>query len=153
MMKKAFQILGVSLFMVVLFAGIASAKVTLIYWTNHGVEDTPLFSKVIEKFQKVSPDIEVNLQNIGGGDYYQKLTIAAAGAELPDVFYMRGGSGDMLYYSQGIAYDITDFVNRDAKEIDLDDFLKPQWPELQYRGRWRALPYDYSTLGIFYNKG
>ncbi|MGQ9629537.1 MAG: ABC transporter substrate-binding protein [bacterium] len=153
-MKRSFVKFWVFVVAVALvaIAGSASAqKVTLNYWLNHGVEDAPLFDKVVANFQKLNPNIEVKIQNIMA-DYYQKLTIAAAGAELPDVFYMRGGSGDMLYYSQGIALDITDFVQRDAKEIDLDDFLKPQWVELQYKGRWRALPYDYSTLGIYYNK-
>jgi multiple sugar transport system substrate-binding protein len=141
------------LFIALLGTGaMAGGKVVINYWLNHGVEDAPLFDKVIANFQKLNPDIEVRVQNVMA-DYYQKITIAAAGGELPDVFYMRGGSGDMLYYSQGIALDITNFVNRDAKEFDLDDFLKSQVPELQYKGRWRALPYDYSTLGIFYNKG
>jgi len=147
--KSLVLIVVISLFTI---AGSVSAeKVTLIFWANHGVEDAPLFEKVIVNFQKVNPDIEVKFQNIMA-DYYQKLTIAAAGATLPDVFYMRGGSGDMKYYARGMALDITKFVDRDAKEINLDDFLKSQWTELQHMGRWRALPYDYSTLGIYYNK-
>jgi multiple sugar transport system substrate-binding protein len=134
--------------------GYGKDPVTIKFWINHGIEDEPLFKKVIANFEKANPDIKVDFLNVSSGtDYYQKLTVMFAAGTLPDVFYMRGGSGDMIYYKQGYAADITNLVKRDAKEINLEDFLDSQRIELQYpRGRWRALPYDYSTLGIYYNK-
>ncbi|MBP8639101.1 MAG: sugar ABC transporter substrate-binding protein [Dictyoglomi bacterium] len=154
--KSVLSLMLAVLLSIGLFGQLAFSKdpVTITFWVNHGIEDEPLFKKVIANFEKANPDIKVDFLNVAAGtDYYQKLTVMFAAGTLPDVFYMRGGSGDMIYYKQGYAADITNLVKRDSKEINLDDFLKSQQVELQYpRGRWRALPYDYSTYGIYYNK-
>jgi len=154
-LKKASFKIGVLLAAVILLGtySTALAATTIRFNVNHGIEDEPLFLKVVANFEKANPDVKVEFQNTASGDdYYQKLTVMAAGGTLPDVFYMRGGSGDMRYYKKNVAYNLDELVERDKEEIDFSDFLESQLPELRYGGHYRALPYDYSTLGIYYNK-
>ncbi len=154
-MKKASFKIGVLLVAVILLGtySTALAATTIRFNVNHGIEDEPLFEEVAANFEKANPDVKVEFQNTASGDdYYQKLTVMAAGGTLPDVFYMRGGSGDMRYYKKNVAYNLDELVERDKDEINFSDFLESQLPELKYDGHYRALPYDYSTLGIYYNK-
>lgn len=141
---------------VVSLNGIAlAAPVTITMVVNHGIEDAPLFVEVAEMFMEKNPNIKIEVQNVpsGGSDYYQKLTVMGASNTLPDIFYMRGGSGDTRFYRMGFAHDLTPLVERDAAEVDIDDLIDAQLRELQYpEGVWRALPYDYSTVGLYYNK-
>lgn len=151
---KKLIVLGVTISLM-LGTNLCWAKtVTLRFWTNHGIEDEPLFEKVVANFEKAHPNITIKYRNIAGAAYQrEKLPVALAAGNLPDVFYTRGGSGDMKLLAKGIAYDFTDLLSRDSDEVDPDDFVKSQIKELQCPlGTWRSLPYDYSSLGIVYNK-
>lgn len=149
-------VVGLILSLLVGGSVIASAQVvTLRMWTNHGGEDAPLFETVARKFEELNPHIRIEVQNIPAGPntaYYDRLTIAASSGTLPDLFYIRGGSGDMRFHALNVTLDLTPYIERDADEIDLADFHEAQIAELTYKGEWRALPYDYSVMGLYYNK-
>lgn len=130
-----------------------SAKTTIKLWINHGVEEEPLFVEVVKQFEKLHPDIEVDLSNTPTGDqdnYYVKVTTAAVAGTLADVFYVRPGT-DRRFAAEGFVYDIDPLVRRDAEELRIEDFIGAQIPELQYQGKWWALPYDLSSIGLWYN--
>ena len=131
-------------------AGAGAKTTTLSFWTDHSTDDMPLLQRVIGLFEAKNPGIKVKMSNAGSA-YYDRLMAAGAAGVLPDVFYTRGGSGDARFYARGLALDLTPFVKRDWAEIDGSDFLDSEVTELKYKGKWMALPYDYSTLGTYYN--
>ena len=140
-----------SLMSLILPAALAAEPVVITLWSDHGFEDAPLFQVIARRFEEEHPNIIVNVENQADG-YYNKLVVAAAAGQLPDIFYVRGGSGDMAYHAKGFSLDLTPFITRDAHEVEIDDFHPSQIPELMYQGEWRALPYDYSVQGIYYNR-
>lgn len=149
--QSAFCLLSLTLSIFVAPSVIAK-KVTLNWWIDHGPSELPLFKQVVKQFEAKNPGIEVKISNSNGTGYYDKLMAAGAAGTMPDVYYSRGGSGDARFYARGLALDITPFVKRDWKEINGSDFLDAQIAELMFKNRWMALPYDYSTQSVYYNK-
>ncbi len=132
--------------------GLAKTKIT--FWYNHATAEEALFKKVVQEFEAAHPDIDVedtNVATTGGQNYYDKLTAAFAGGVAPDVFYVRPGT-DRRFVIGGYVYDIDPLVNRDRATVNPNDFLPPQRAELTYRGKWWALPYDFSVMGLYYNR-
>jgi multiple sugar transport system substrate-binding protein len=138
---------------VVAFGASAADTVNLTLMINHGADDAPLFTTVANNFTAKHPNIKIDVVNVASGNqYYDKLATQMVSDTVPDLFYMRGGSGDAKYYDKGIAHPLDDVIKRDAAEVNVPDFIQSQIAELQYKGSWRALPYDYSVIGLFYNK-
>jgi len=145
---------------VILFANIqgwsphgAFAQTTVVFWTNHRLEDEPVFEELIAAFEAEHPQITIDWQNQVDGetDYYGKLITAIAGGVAPDVFYVRPGT-DSHFVKSGWIYDIDPFVRKDAAELFIEDFIPAQVAELQYNGKWWALPFDFSVIGLYYNQ-
>lgn len=139
---------------VIVFAAQASlAKTTVVFWSNHRQEDEPVFRELIEAFEAANPDIEIDWQNQvdGDGDYYGKLTVAILGGVAPDVFYVRPGT-DFTFAETGWTYDVDPLVRRDAAELQIEDFIPAQINELRLKGKWWALPFDFSAIGLYYNQ-
>lgn len=141
------------LFVVLSFTGLA--QTTVVYWSNHSIEDVPVFAEIIREFEAENPDIKVDWQNqadfIGAADYYTKIAVAMMSGTGPDVFFVRPGT-DHVLVRQGLVYDIDPLVQRDAEEIRIDDIMPAQIGELKHNGKWWALPFDFSSIGLYYNK-
>lgn len=130
------------------------AKTKVVFWTNHHMEHDAGFERVIAEFEAANPQIEVEWRNVvdgGSVNYYDVLTVAFLAGNAPDVFYVRPGTDVDLVANEWV-YDIHPLVERDREELDLDDFIPAQVSELQYKGRWWALPYDFSAGGLYYNQ-
>jgi multiple sugar transport system substrate-binding protein len=127
-------------------------KVTIRFVTNHGAADTPFFQKVIENFKEKSPNITIEHLDIAGGDeFYNSINTQGAAKQLPDVWYTR--TFDVpVYASKGWTMSLQDMVNADAKEVNVEDFWPGEVAQMTYEGKLYALPYDFSNLGIYYNK-
>ncbi len=120
--------------------------------TNHGEADGPLFKTVLDKFAAKYPDIQVDWLDIPGGDeFYTALNTQGAAGSLPDVFYTR--TFDVpVFASKGWTLDLQSLVDRDAKEVNVDDFFPAQIAQMQFKGHLYALPYDFSNIAIYFNK-
>ena len=131
----------------------AAAQTTVVFWSNHRLEDEPVFQAVIDAFEAAHPHIKIDWQNQVDGqvNYYNQLTVAIIGGVAPDVFYVRPGFDSAIVLS-GWTYDIDPLVQRDADELQVGDFIPAQVAELQWKGKWWALPYDFSVLGLYYNQ-
>lgn len=136
-------------------AGISqAATVRIELWTNHRMEDQPIFERLVTEFMANHPDIDVDWTNILDGgqiDWNNKIATSAAGGVLPDIFYVRAGT-DQQYFKSGFIYDIDAMMKRDTREINIQDFVDPQLAELKVDGHWWAVPYDYSVIGLYYNQ-
>lgn len=152
-MKKRKVIFCIALVFVLSFGITSFAEaVTIDMLINHGVDDVVTFEEVVERFEEQHPDISVNLQNVSGEEYYDRLATRIASNTMPDVFYFRGGSGDHRFTHRGVLHSLDEAVKRDADEINIDDFIDSQIEELKFEGEWVALPYDYSSIAVYYNK-
>ncbi len=129
----------------------AADKVTIRFVTNHGAADQPLFQTVIDKFKQASPNITIDHLDIANGnDFYNSINTQGAAKQLPDVWYTR--TFDVpVYASKNWTISLQDFVNADAKEVNVDDFWPGEVAQMTWQGKLYALPYDFSNIGIYYN--
>jgi len=110
----------------------------------------PYVDKAVSVVQAANPGatVKVDLQKIGGGDYYTKLLLALGQGDAPDVFHVGGASIGELAEAGHIA--------------PLDDYLK-NWADWQYypeavrsgvtyKGNVYAIPYGLDTRFLYYRR-
>jgi multiple sugar transport system substrate-binding protein len=130
----------------------ASGPVTLRFVTNHGEADMPLFTQVIENFKAKEPNIKIDHLDIADGNaFYDSINTQGASKQLPDVWYTR--TYDIYAYaSKGWTMSLANLIAADAAEVNVADFWPAEVAQMTYKGQLYALPYDFSNIGIYYNK-
>ena len=94
--------------------------------------------------------IPVSVEVVDWDNYWTLLEAGASGGQMPDVFWMHSQYSEK-YMDQGILLDLTDYIEKD-ENTDLANYY-PEIVELyQYDGHTYALPKDYDTIGLWYNK-
>jgi multiple sugar transport system substrate-binding protein len=125
--------------------------VSLRFVTNHGEADQPFFKKVIENFEKANPNIKIEHLDIAGAEFYDTINAQGVGGNLPDVWYTR--TFDIpVYANKGWTVNLQPLIERDAEEVNVDDFWPAEVEQMKWKGDLYALPYDFSNIGIYYNK-
>jgi multiple sugar transport system substrate-binding protein len=128
----------------------STAAVELRWVTNHGSVEMPNFETVAQNFMDANPNIKINILNIPNGDeYYNAINTQGVGGSLPDIFYTR--TFDVVpFASKGWTVNLQPLIDRD--ELDTSDFWPAQVDQMVYENSLYALPYDFSNIGIVYNK-
>ncbi|NLN27649.1 MAG: sugar ABC transporter substrate-binding protein [Firmicutes bacterium] len=147
-MRKALSVL----LLIVLLAPAALAQsdevVTIRVWGGWGHFRETTFQRVVEAFEAAHPNIRVEQQQVTGD--MEGLMVQLLGGVAPDVYMVRAESMP-LFISEGLAMDITPFVERD---LNLDDYL-PAWGSMTLNGRFYGMPAEgggYREDAMFINK-
>jgi multiple sugar transport system substrate-binding protein len=118
-------------------------------YTTWDESQSPAYQKIIDAFQKENPTIKVTLQVIPWANYWDKLNTDIAGGSAPDVFW------NYIPYVAGLAnkgalLDISKYIKQDNIDLSkFNDSLKKGFEEGDKR---YAIPKDWDTMGLFYNK-
>ena len=129
----------------------AALKASIRFVSNHGEADVPLFKKVLENFKAKYPNITVEYLDIAGQEFYNSINTQGAGGQLPDIWYTR--TFDVpVWAAKNWTLDLQPLIDRDAKEVNVDDFWPAQVAQMKWKGHLYALPYDFSNMAIYYNK-
>jgi ABC-type glycerol-3-phosphate transport system substrate-binding protein len=127
----------------------AGDQITLRWVTNHASVEIPGFEEVAQSFMDANPNIVIDLLNVPGAEYYNSINTQGVGGNLPDIFYTR--TFDVVPFAHnGWTVNLQPFVDRD--ELDVSDFWPAEVEQMIYEGSLYALPYDFSNIGIVYNK-
>ncbi|MFD1037213.1 extracellular solute-binding protein [Virgibacillus byunsanensis] len=116
------------------------------YWDKNQ-ED--MLKSLVEEFNKDNPNINITLELTPYDQYFTKLDAAATGGGLPDIFWMNGPNF--------VKYASNDMIEPIDEKISNDDLDTAPYPEgllglYQYDKKTYALPKDYDTIGLWYNK-
>ncbi len=112
-------------------------------------DQQPAIQQVVDAFEAENPGITVTLQVIPWVDYWNTLQTTSAGGTGPDVAWMLGAR--LGQYVDGGALLPLDDAIADAG-IDTSGYPQPL-VELYQRGDTTyALPKDFDTIGLWYNK-
>jgi len=126
-------------------------QVTLRFITNHGEADIPFFQEVIDSFTSANPGIGIEYLDIAGEEFYDSINAQGVGQQLPDVWYTR--TFDVpVYANAGWTTNLQPLIERDAAEVNIEDFWPAGLEQLRWNGDIYGLLYDFSTIGIYYNK-
>jgi multiple sugar transport system substrate-binding protein len=105
---------------------------------------------LIKQFNESQAEVEVELTIMPWDSLYQTLVGALSSGEGPDIIGVNFNYVP-VYASSGYVADLTDYL---AEGTNLDPAL---WPEslverLQYDGKFYAVPINFATLLMYYNK-
>lgn len=151
-MKKALLVLSVLILGVLAACSSNSsedgdnATIKYAYWDKNQEQ---MLKDLVEEFNKEYPNIKVNLELTPYDQYFTKLDAAATGDGLPDVFWMNGPNF-VKYASNNMIEPIDERIKEDS--VDLAPYPEGLLGLYQYDGKSYALPKDYDTIGLWYNK-
>ena len=126
----------------------SSGNVTLTYmiWDKN---QQPAMQETINDFEKLHPNIKVTIDVTAFDTYWTKLQTAATGGSLDDVFWMNAANFQ-LYAANGIIAPIDDNIKAD--NVSLSNYPESLVQLYTYNGKHYALPKDFDTIGLWYNK-
>ncbi|WP_248929255.1 ABC transporter substrate-binding protein [Paenibacillus hamazuiensis] len=124
-------------------------KIELKFATWGNPAQLELYQKLAAKYQESHPNIEVKIDSIPFADYQQKISVLAAGRELPDIAWI---SERMVpqFMANGILEDVSDVVNDPA--FNSADIIPSTLELFRKDGKLYGLPFSTPPSVVFYNK-
>ncbi len=120
--------------------------ITVAIWDNAQLDG---LKQIIDGFTQES-GIAVELQVVPWDQYWTLLEAGAQGGEMPDVFWMHSNYSQK-FMSNDILLDLTDKI-AESETIDLTNYYGDIVELYQLEGRTYAVPKDYDTIALWYNK-
>jgi multiple sugar transport system substrate-binding protein len=121
---------------------------TVIRYLQPGVDQPNLrqpVEKMIAKFEAEHPDIDVQLESVGWGDAYQKITTDLLAGNAADVMYV-GARWIPAFAALGGITDLGDFVSEEKISTFPSGLIAGQ----RFQGSLYALPVAFSTKALYY---
>lgn len=125
-------------------------KIVIDFWNGFTGPDGQTMTRMVNQFQKDNPDIEIRMQLIPWGTYYDKLTLSLAYGGAPDVFILQAARFPE-FASYKTLRPLTDFYATAEPALGAHDFSPVPWHESFYQGVQYALPLDTHPIGLYYN--
>jgi multiple sugar transport system substrate-binding protein len=126
----------------------SSDPVTLRYaiWNK---DQAPSYQKIVDAFMKENPNIKVEIQVTPWGNFWDKLFTEIAGGTAPDVFWGHLTRIQSLS-EKGALMDISANLKKD--NVDLTKYSDAVVKAYTIGDKTYAIPEQWTTLGIYYNK-
>jgi multiple sugar transport system substrate-binding protein len=127
------------------------AKTVLRVGTGDSGEGLTPHLTIIERFEAENPDIQVQLEPVGSGDYYARILTQIAAGDPPDLLQI-GDDAVPQFVQRGAFVDLEPFINSEEYPLDPSIYLPGVLEPGQWEGKQYLLPKDYSPLAVYYNK-
>jgi multiple sugar transport system substrate-binding protein len=129
---------------------LAQEKVTITFWNGFTGPDRPALEALVQQFNESQTEVEVEMTIMPWDSLYQTLLGALSSGEGPDIIGVNFNYVP-VYASSGYVAELTGYL---SEGTNLDPAL---WPEslverLQYDGKFYAVPINFATLLMYYNK-
>ncbi|MBK8046632.1 MAG: sugar ABC transporter substrate-binding protein [Anaerolineales bacterium] len=111
---------------------------------------TPHF-KIIEQFEAANPDIQVQLEPVGSGDYYARILTQIAAGDPPDLLQI-GDDAVPRFVDAGAFIALDDYITGGEHPLDTSIYLPGVLEPGRWNGKQYLLPKDFSPLAVYYNK-
>ena len=126
-------------------------KIKLTFLDKHPEDEYKgYFEQAIADFEKAHTDIDIEYENISDQAIKEKLSVLAAGGDLPDIFFAWGGECLNRFSRAGRILDLTPYMEKDQEWRD--SFLPSFLSSSVYEDKNYAVPYRSSVLYMLYNK-
>lgn len=121
----------------------------LVTWMVPVKWDRPHIEALVRRFEAAHPDIRVKLMWVPATQYQTKFKTLAAAGQAPDLVEC----GDVwIAYMLPFMQDVSGFVERDAAEIQIDDFYPEVLRACQHEGRYYFLASGMNVSLLYYNR-
>lgn len=126
-------------------AALAQDKVVLTMWHNHP-EWKDRVQVILDRFEELHPNIEIQLEEIAGTNYETRLNTALAAGEAPDLFGLNPGPTTADAAAAGYNVDLTDL-------LDISNLTDSAKAAVTIDGRVYSAPILGSyTVGLYYHR-
>jgi raffinose/stachyose/melibiose transport system substrate-binding protein len=131
-------------------AGSGGAK-TIEFWHIQNVDPAPKFiSDAVKRFESANSEYKVNITVTANDSYKQKIAVAAASGQVPDVFMSWTGGITNEYVKAGLLADLTQYFDRNNVKAK---FLDGAIEQAKVNGRIYGVPVENTAIsGVWYNK-
>lgn len=122
-------------------------KLTLACW--EGPEGLASLTKLLDRYRKQHPNVTIEIQQVPGRQYYQRLKIQFAAGVAPDIMQL---AYDQLatFAERGTLEPLDRLIRRDR--FPVHEMFPQLLPALKYRGVFYGLPRGWTTFALYYNK-
>ena len=117
------------------------------FWNGFTGPDGTRALQIVRQFNQENPDIEVRMQRIEWGTYYNKLYVAGIGKRAPEVFVLHT-SALRRFEETGFVRPIDDLLG----DFPVNDLDANVWDATVYKGKHYGLPMDFHPIGLYYNR-
>lgn len=124
----------------------------LIWYNNADPVRNKWEEDIIAMFSEHHPEIKVELMIVPWDEFESKHAALIAAGRPPDVWSEWGSAGFGDYYHRGMLLPITEFVERDAEELELDDYDPGLLDIFRAKGDLYGIPMFHVNNPVFYNK-
>lgn len=107
--------------------------------------------QLYDSFKAKFPGIKVSHTAGDGTDYYAYLIASTAAGTPPDAFHAVTFVVPE-HMERGLTRPLDDYIKRDRKEVNPDDWWPAEVEMINWKGKQYLLPWDFSNLGLAYNK-
>jgi multiple sugar transport system substrate-binding protein len=124
-----------------------AVELTFMMWGNEAHQE--VYNKLIAKFTETHPNITVKMESVPFPDYQQKITVLAAGRELPDVGWVAERMAPQ-FMENGLLADVSSF--KEDKEYNMEDFFPSTLDLFEEDNKLYGIPFSTPPMVMFYNK-
>jgi multiple sugar transport system substrate-binding protein len=154
-MKKLISLSSIVLLLAMLLTacggggGSSSGQNVTLRYSIWDTNQAPAMQQIATEFKQTHPNINVQVQVTPFSQYWTKLQTAATGGSAADIFWMNGPNF-IQYASNNILLPLDDKISAD--KVDLSNYPQALVALYTYNGKHYALPKDFDTVGLWYNK-
>lgn len=124
-------------------------KVVIRFWNGFTGPDGRTMLALVQRFNNENPDVQVIMQRMEWGTYYNKLFVAGLGGRSPEVFVVHTDSL-RRFVGAGLVKPLD--ADLAMAKFDVGDFDPNVWSAVEHQGRHYAVPLDVHLLGMYYNR-
>jgi len=154
MRVRVSTLLCIAAAILVLCSMLAGAQATTVRYTNWlTADEADTMQMIISRFEELHPDIKVEYDPMawpGVTGYLEQIVVWSIADSLPDVMNIPYVGLPQLV-RQGLLVDLDPYMEKDADEVDRDDFIEIAIDASSYDGRLYGLPFDFSIWTVNLN--
>jgi multiple sugar transport system substrate-binding protein len=126
----------------------AAPKTHIAFWNGFTGPDGRTMLGLIREFNELHPDIQVTMQRIPWGTYYNKLLISALDGRGPEVFVLVAGFMPRMVRSGFVSSVDELYADPDFRQ----DFAPALLEKVTFASRAHGLPLDVHPHGLYLNR-
>lgn len=150
-MKNLNSVLVMSLLLVLCLSFTSFAQVTTIDFLNFSSsgDNEVHLERMREIFEEQNPNIKVNIETVGYGDYFVRLMTSVVAGTAPDAFELNF-ENFAAYAMKGTIQPLDELIEKSGFDISVSD--PNALAAFRSGGKQYGLPFSFSNVIILYNK-
>lgn len=124
-----------------------TVHLTLACW--EGPEGLASLTRLLDRYKEQHPNVSIEIQQVPGAQYYQRLKIQFAAGVAPDIMQLAYNQLPTFAYRNALE-PLDHLIRRD--KFPVDKMFPELLPALKYRQKFYGLPRGWTTFVLYYNQ-